>query len=153
MKTPRRTRANLIIGWREWVALPDLGVQQIKAKVDTGARTSALHAFDIRRVRRGDKRYIRFKVHPEQRDNSIELEARAPLIDERLVRNSGGTEQLRPVISTTLEIMGMSWEIEMTLTTRDVMGFRMLLGREAVRGHALVDPGGSYHCGRRSRRS
>lgn len=132
------------IGWREWIVLPQLDIQQIKAKVDTGARTSALHAFDIEHWNEGDRPMVRFKVHPLQRDTSITIEAIAPVLETRQVRNSGGHAQVRPVIQTPVRLGGHEWLIELTLTNRDVMGFRMLLGREAVRKRFLVDPGGSY---------
>jgi hypothetical protein len=152
MSTANRPhKPRLIVGWREVVDLPELGIEGIKVKVDTGAKTSALHAFEVRKVRRGSKRFVRFKVHPIQRDQSLAVEAIAPLIDERVVRNSGGTEELRPVIETTVRIMGVEWTAEITLTNRDEMGFRMLLGREALHGRALVDPGSSYNTGRPKR--
>ncbi|MEQ9000422.1 MAG: RimK/LysX family protein [Coleofasciculus sp. B1-GNL1-01] len=133
-----------IIGWRERVALPDLGISQIKAKIDTGARSSALHAFDVETFSRDDKTMVRFKVHPYQRDTHRTVSAEAELIDQRQVRNSGGHAQLRPVIQTMVELNGERWLIELTLTNRDVMGFRMLLGRQAVRKRFLVDAGRSF---------
>jgi hypothetical protein len=133
-----------IIGWRERVALPDLGIAQIKAKIDTGARSSALHAFDVEPFSRDDKTMVRFKVHPYQRDTHRTVSAEAELIDQRQVRNSGGHAQLRPVIQTMVELNGERWLIELTLTNRDVMGFRMLLGRQAVRKRFLVDAGRSF---------
>lgn len=133
-----------IIGWRERVALPDLGIAQIKAKIDTGARSSALHAFDVETFSRDDKTMVRFKVHPYQRDTHRTVSAEAELIDQRQVRNSGGHAQLRPVIQTMVELNGERWLIELTLTNRDVMGFRMLLGRQAVRKRFLVDAGRSF---------
>ena len=133
-----------IIGWRERVALPDLGISQIKAKIDTGARSSALHAFDVETFSRDDKTMVRFKVHPYQRDTHRTVSAEAELIDQRQVRNSGGHAQLRPVIQTMVELNGERWLIELTLTNRDVMGFRMLLGRQAVRKRFLVDAGQSF---------
>lgn len=146
-----RGKPHLIVGWREWLTLPELGIDSIKAKVDTGARTSTLHAFDIKIIRRGEQRWVKFKVHPWQRDTQREIEARALLIERRIVRSSSGQEEQRPVVRTMVEVMGHSWPIELTLTRRDVMGFRMLLGREAVRGYALVDPGGSFLTGVPSR--
>lgn len=143
--------SKLTVGWREWVALPDLGVPRIKVKVDTGARSSALHAFDLERVRVAGAEGVRFVIHPYQRDTSRTVVAEAALIDERLVRNSGGGEELRPVIATGLELGGMRWPIELTLTRRDVMGFRMLLGRQALRTRALIDPGRSFVASRRKR--
>ena len=138
------TNTVLTIGWREWLALPELGITTIKAKVDTGARSSALHAFDLERFERAGITLIRFKVHPRQRDTHIAIAAEAPLVEDRWVRNSGGHAQQRPVIRTLVLWGGPQWPIELTLTNRDVMGFRMLLGREAIRQRFLVDPGRSY---------
>lgn len=134
----------LVVGWREWLRLPELGVRLIKAKVDTGARTSALHAENTRIVLRGGRRLVHFTVHPNQRSKQLAVEAVATLVGERRVTSSSGTEERRPVIITRVNIGGDEWPIEITLTRRDVMGFRMLLGRQALRGHALVDPGRSY---------
>ncbi len=132
------------IGWREWVALPDWGVPAVKAKVDTGARSSSLHAFNVRVVRRGGKQMVQFEVHPLQRSTARTIHAEAVLAEYRRVRTSGGHETIRPVVITTVELLGCRWPIEITLATRDTMGFRMLLGRQAVRGKFLVDPGRSY---------
>jgi hypothetical protein len=132
------------IGWREWVTLPDLGVDQIKAKIDTGARSSTLHAFDIEICQQQEKRIVRFKVHPWQRNDHRVIFAEAELLDERHVRNSGGHAQLRPVILTTVTLGAYHWPIELTLTNRDAMGFRMLLGRQALRRRFLVDSGRSF---------
>ena len=134
----------LVIGWREWIALPDLGIDAIKVKTDTGARTSALHADDVERFTSRGRPMLTFVVHPIQRDRAREVRCEAEMVDERWVRSSHGDQQLRPVIRTAIEIRGVRWEIEATLTRRDVMGFRMLLGREAMRRHLLVDPGRSY---------
>ncbi|MBD2113700.1 MULTISPECIES: ATP-dependent zinc protease family protein [Cyanophyceae] len=133
-----------IIGWREWIALPTLGVQVIKAKVDTGARSSALHAFAVERFERTGRAMVRFNAHPIQRNDDYIVTAEAALLEERMVRNSGGQEELRPVIETLVQVGGAVWAIELTLTNRDEMGFRMLLGRQAVRRRYLVDPGRSY---------
>ncbi|MBD2426589.1 ATP-dependent zinc protease [Phormidium sp. FACHB-1136] len=143
MGTVRRTWDG-VIGWREWVALPHLGVQAIKAKVDTGARSSALHAFDLEHFDRHGVAMVRFQAHPIQRDDRHIVIAEAVLLEERLVRNSGGQEELRPVIQTPVQVGGHIWPIELTLTNRDVMGFRLLLGRQAVRRRYLVDPEHSY---------
>jgi len=129
------------VGWREWVALPALGIPHIKAKIDTGARTSALHAFDI--VAAGDGR-VRFKVHPYQRDAATTLAAEARLVEERLIRSSSGHATRRPVIHAEVELLGQRRIIELTLISRDEMGFRMLLGRQAIRDWYVVDPGRSY---------
>jgi hypothetical protein len=144
MTIRRRAR----IGWREWVALPDLGVARIKAKIDTGARSSALHAFAVERVRRRGKDLVRFAIHPLQRSSRREVVAEAEMVDERIVRSSNGVHALRPVILTRVELLGDAWPIELTLASRDEMGFRMLLGRQAVRGRFLIDPGRSYLAGR-----
>ena len=138
-----------IIGWREWLDLPDLGIENIKAKVDTGARSSALHAFEIESWESGERTLIRFRVHPQQRDNRHSIEATAELIEWRRVKNSGGQSQLRPVIRTPVRLGEHRWEIELTLTDRDVMGFRMLLGRLALRKRFLVHPNKSYLLGDR----
>jgi hypothetical protein len=139
-----------MIGWREWLKLPALGVEAIKAKVDTGARSSALHAFELEEFLGADNRpMVRFKVHPFQRDLTTTVECVAELIDRRQVRSSHGHETLRPVILTTLELGGERYEIEVTLAARDAMGFRMLLGREAVRGRFVIDPNRSFITGRR----
>lgn len=133
-----------LIGWREQVALPELGILEVKAKIDTGARSSALHAFDIETFQQDGKTIVRFKVHPSQRDKDRITIAQAELMDWREVRNSGGQAQVRPVIQTTLELGGNAFPIELTLTNRDVMGFRLLLGRQAVRQRFLVDAGRSF---------
>jgi hypothetical protein len=133
-----------VIGWREQVALPELGIPEVKAKIDTGARSSALHAFDVHTFERDGIQMVRFKVHPYQRDTHRTVETEAELVDEREVRSSGGHAQLRPVIQTAVALGGKCWSIELTLTNRDVMGFRMLLGRQAVRRRFLVDAGQSF---------
>lgn len=137
-------KAGLVVGWREWLRLPELGVNLIKAKVDTGARTSALHAENVRFVHRGDRTLVHFTIHPRQRSKHLAIDAVAPLLGERRVKSSSGSLELRPVIVTRVNVGGVEWPIEITLTRRDVMGFRMLLGRQALRRHAIVDPGRSY---------
>lgn len=137
------------IGWREWIQLSDLGEFEIKAKVDTGARSSSLHAYDLEIVERDGVEWVRFVVHPLQRDTEVTVECEAPLLEQRWVRSSNGELQLRPVIRTEVRIAGRTWPIDLTLTARDVMGFRMLLGREAVRRRFIVNPGRSYLMSRR----
>lgn len=132
------------IGWREWIALPDLGVGAIKVKVDTGAASSALHAFALERFTAGAKEMVRFEVHPAQRSAVSIVAVEAEVIDERPVRNPGGRREIRPVIATTLEWSGVEWTAEINLTRRDEMGFRMLLGRKALKKKFVVDPGRSY---------
>jgi len=135
-----------IIGWREWVGLPELGIPQIKAKVDTGARSSSLHAFDIEPFKRRRATWVRFSIHPIQRRSDHIVEVEAEVVEYRSVRSSNGKSSQRPVISTAVELLGFTWPIELTLAGRDEMGFRMLLGREAFRRRFVVDAGRSY-CG------
>lgn len=130
------------IGWREWVSLPQLGVPSIKAKIDTGARTSALHVSHIHRIP-GTNR-IEFKIHPLQKHSQPETIATAEMIEERSIKSSNGETSLRPVILTDLKVGDRSFPIELTLVNRDMMGFRMLLGREAIRKRYLVNPGKSF---------
>jgi hypothetical protein len=142
-KTDRPSRKPTI-GWREWVALPALGVDAMKVKVDTGARSSALHAFDTRSFERDGVEYVRFTIHPRQRDAAESIEAECPVIARRWVTTSSGHRTRRPVIRTPIELLGKTWPIEVTLTNRDAMGFRMLLGRQAIRRRFLVDVAKSY---------
>ncbi|MDX8387092.1 MAG: ATP-dependent zinc protease [Ghiorsea sp.] len=139
---------NLIqVGWREWVALPDLGIDAIKAKVDSGARTSCIHAFFVEDFKKNGDDWVRFGVHPKQKNTEHELMCEAQVIDRRLVSDSGGHRELRPVISTTLSIGNMNFECKFTLTNRDSMKFRMLLGRTAMSGRMVIDTAKSYEQG------
>jgi len=141
----------LVIGWREWVGLPELGLNSIKAKVDTGARTSALHAFELDTFSENGVDRVNFKIHPVQRDSEKVVNCVADIVDERIVTDSGGHKEQRLIISTLLTIGRWSWPIEMTLTSRDNMMFRMLLGRTAIKGIAMVDPNRSYTTGKKPR--
>ena len=141
-----------IIGWRERVALPELGITSVKAKIDTGARSSAIHASSIESFERDGVEFVRFKVHPSQRNRTKVITAEAKLLEMRTVRNSGGKSELRPVITTTVTLGTQQWPIELTLTNRKLMGFRMLLGRQGVRQRFLVDSGKSYLQSSKSKR-
>ncbi len=146
--TRRRRRSSELatIGWREWLALPGLGIGRIKAKIDTGARSSSLHAFDIRVPGEGKHPWVHFKVHPMQRDSMTIVHCKARLHEYRHIKSSSGHKELRPIVRTAILLGSESWPIEVTLTSRDEMGFRMLLGREAMRGRFVVDPNRSYFC-------
>ncbi len=148
MKQPEKL---LTLGWREWVSLPDLGIEAIKAKVDTGARTSAIHAFELNTFSDNGRDKVEFRIHPLQKDEATVVTCIADVLDQRVVTDSGGHKEERFVISTMLSIGSHSWPIEATLTARDNMLFRMLLGRTALRGQAQVNPARSYVIGKKRR--
>jgi hypothetical protein len=152
MKTRSRSRPLPVVGWREWVALPELGVRSVKAKIDTGARSSSLHVFDLETFRRRGKEFVRFGIHPLQRNHRKTVWAEVEVLERRRVRSSSGHTTMRPVIRTEVRLLGETWPIEVTLANRDSMGFRMLLGRQAVRDRYLVDAGRSFYGGRPRRK-
>ena len=139
----------LVVGWREWISLPALGILKIKAKVDTGARTSALHAFSLKCFKENGKDKIRFLIHPYQRKKKPIIECVTDLKEMRYVTDSGGHREERPVIETIFCIGNYRWPIEITLTSRDDMRFRMLLGRTAMLKRVLVNPMTSYLIGKK----
>ena len=135
-----------VLGWREWGSLPELGISRIKMKVDTGARTSALHAFRVERLRRAGADWVRFLIHPLQEDTQQVVESVVPLLEYREISDSGGHRELRPVVRTVLVLGPIRRSVEITLTDRDTMKFRMLLGRTAMSG-LLVRPDASFLLG------
>lgn len=152
LETNKRLRLP-VLGWREWVALPELGIKNIKAKVDTGARSSSLHAYDLEIFEREGESWVRFRIHPVQRKREEVVEAEAKVLEFRSVRSSSGKASMRPVIVTTVKLLNDTLPVELTLANRDEMGFRMLLGREAFRRRFLVDAGGSYYGGKPKRKN
>lgn len=150
-QTYETTRDVTVIGWREWVRLDSVGVPWVKAKVDTGARTSSLHAFDLQRHDLDGHPWVRFDVHPWQATAEDSVTVELPVHDVRTVRSSSGHEETRYVVLVQLVLGQRSVEAEVTLTDRDEMGFRMLIGREALVQGFLVDPALSYAGGRPGR--
>ena len=140
----RRLSRRVIVGWREWGAMPDLGIPAIKVKIDSGARSSALHAISIRRIRAGGRDRVRFGLHPIQRRSDIEITCESDVLDQRIVTDSGGHREKRFVIEVNFALGEETWPIELTLSHREPMMFRMLLGRTAMKGRITVDPSRSY---------
>ena len=136
--------SNTIVGWREWVSLPGLGVPWVKAKLDTGARSSAIHAFDIEPLERDGQDWVHYSIHPWQRTADEAVACESPVIAQRSVRSSSGHSEVRYVVAMDISLAGRVVTSEVTLSRRDEMGFRMLVGREALRQGFLVDPGRSY---------
>lgn len=141
-----------IIGWREWIAIPDMHVTHIKVKVDSGARTSAIHAEDIEVIKKRGKKFVSFKIFPMQKDKKHWHEVTLPMIDERWVKSSVGHQTLRPVVQVDIKLGEHEVPIELTLVNRDLMGFRMLLGREAIKNKFLLDTGRSFLQGKKKKK-
>ncbi|PWA04350.1 30S ribosomal protein S6--L-glutamate ligase [Flavobacterium psychrotolerans] len=137
----------VILGSEEWFSFPDLGIPTIKARVDSGAKTSALHAINIAPFIKDGMNWVKFDINPIQNDLKTVIHCESPLVDKRIVKSSSGYREQRYVIQTILDLGHTNWPIEMTLTNRDSMGFRMLLGREAMSGRVLVDPEQIYLLG------
>lgn len=137
-------KEKLLVGWRETLSLPSLGIEKINAKVDTGAKTSCLHAFKVESFYKDEALWVRFWIHPIQHNSDVEVVCEAEVIDERIVRDSGGHEESRYVIKTELNLGNETWPIEITLTNRENMAFRMLLGRTAMHNRIVVDPVESF---------
>jgi len=137
-----------VIGWREWISLPNLGVNAIKVKVDTGARSSSLHAIKQNIFERDGEKWVRFQINPVQHKTGNKIKAEAKILEFRSVRSSSGVAEMRPVIKTHIRLLDLVWPIELTLSNRDAMGFRMLLGRQAFRHKFLVDASRSYYGGK-----
>jgi len=137
-----------LIGWREWVVFPDFEGALVKAKIDTGARTSAIHAVNVEAIERDGQTYISFIIHPNQKDTENTVECIAPLVERREITDSGGHVEQRFIVSANVQLGGQTWPIELSLTDRDAMGFRMLLGRTAMQNRFLVQPDKSFLHGR-----
>ena len=137
-------KSKIIVGSEEWCSFPGLGVPAIKARVDSGAKTSSMHAFNIHKFRREGQSWVSFEVHPLQNDRRTVIRCERPVIDKRVVKSSSGASETRYVIGATIKVATDTWDIELTLANRDSMGYRMLLGREAMSGRMLVDPSLSF---------
>lgn len=136
------------VGWREWVMMPDLGIPRLRAKVDTGARTSCLHTFHLEAYEHDGERRVQFWVHPSRRNLNRVIHCDTPLLDERVVTDSGGHREMRYAILTPMRMGPWCWPVEMTLTNRDTMRFRMLIGRTAMKERLCVDPSASFLAGK-----
>ena len=146
----KETEEKLIVGSDEWCIFPQLGIPGVKARVDSGAKTSSLHAFNIHAFKRSGQPWVSFDIHPVQQNRKISVRCESPIIDRRVIKSTNGAAEKRYVIQTPVKLGEKIWEIELTLTNRDSMGYRMLLGREAMNGRILVDPSQTLALGRLS---
>ena len=149
---PHQTDSSRIVGWREWVGLPGIGVEWLKAKIDTGAQTSSLHAYETEEFQRDGATWVRFEIHPLQRSARDVVTVELPVQDRRRVRSSNGVAQDRFVVLLDIRLLDRVISAEVTLTRRDAMGYRMLIGREALAQGFMVDSAASYLGGRPRRR-
>jgi ribosomal protein S6--L-glutamate ligase len=140
MKIREDVSDKLLIGWQEWCSLPGLGIPLLKAKIDTGAKTSAIHAFDFHRFTKSSRDLVKFRIHPLQGTSVATISCIAPIIDIRPVMSSNGHKETRIVVLTPLVLGDKSWDIEVTLSNRDPLRFRLLLGREALKNRVIIDP-------------
>ena len=145
---PTASTEKTIIGSEEWCQLTQLGIPAVKVRVDSGAKTSALHAFNIQTFKRGNVSWVSFDVHQLQNNRKVSLRCESPILDRRIIKNTSGASEKRYVIKVPMRLGDQLWDIELTLTNRDSMGYRMLLGREAMAGRVLVDPSSSKNLGR-----
>ncbi len=144
VSTRRRRKKIQSIGWRERVSFPEFGVIGVKAKIDSGAQTSSIHAFRPRYSQRDDGEWISFEIHPRRRSRKDAVRVSAKVKTHRWIRSSNGKRELRPVIETTMSLGGEEFKAELTLANRHLMAYRMILGRSAMRGRFVIDPGKSY---------
>jgi len=147
-KVRKKKEKPLEIGWREWAELPSLCDRRILAKIDTGAKTSAIHAYRIREVEIDGRAHVEFRLHPVQKRRQPEIRCVAPVHDKRVFRSSNGAEQERIVIVAKLRLGGRERLIELSLANRDDMGFRLLIGRDALRKNVIIHPARSFLLGR-----
>jgi hypothetical protein len=148
MSASRKIENKLIVGWREWISIPDLGIKSIKAKMDTGARTSALHTYFIEPTGSSEKPLVRFGVHPSQKSDKNGIICTADVIDQRRIVDSGGHPELRYIIRTSIVVGGEKWPVDLSLTNRANMRFRLLIGRSAISEKLIIDPHHSFTLGK-----
>jgi ribosomal protein S6--L-glutamate ligase len=129
----------IIIGAREWCSLPNLGIELIKAKVDSGAKTTALHADNLEKFYKNDEKWVKFSIKPLKSRQDLIVQCEAKLLEKRIIKSSNGSKEERVVIESDLVLGNKTYPIEITLTNRKLMGFNMLLGRQAMEGKNLID--------------